>query len=33
MKFQAVSNRLQGMYVFYGNTNMGLRDVTVADEG
>lgn len=33
MKFQAVSNRLQGMYVFYGNTNMGLREVTVADEG
>ena len=31
MKFQAVNNRLQGMYVFYGNTNMGLRDVTVAE--
>jgi peptide/nickel transport system substrate-binding protein len=31
MKFQAVNNRLQGMYVFYGNTNMGLREVTVAE--
>ncbi|HWV22550.1 MAG TPA: hypothetical protein VNZ58_00015, partial [Thermomicrobiales bacterium] len=30
-KFQAINNRLQGMYVFYGNTNMGLRDVTVSD--
>lgn len=32
MKFQAINNRLQGMYVFYGNTNMGLREVTVAEE-
>jgi peptide/nickel transport system substrate-binding protein len=32
MKFQAVNNRLQGMYVFYGNTNPGLRTVTVEDE-
>lgn len=32
MKFQAVNNRLQGMYVFYGNTNPGLREVTVSDE-
>lgn len=31
-KFQAVNNRLQGMFVFYGNTNLGLRSVTVADE-
>ncbi len=30
-KFQAVNNRLQGMYVFYGNTNLGLRTVTVAE--
>ena len=32
MKFQAVANRLEGMYVFYGNTNMGLRTVSVSDE-
>lgn len=32
MKFQAVSNRLQGMYVFYGNTNPGLRSATVAED-
>lgn len=32
MKFQAVNNRLKGMYVFYGNTNAGLRTVTVEDE-
>jgi peptide/nickel transport system substrate-binding protein len=31
MKFQAVNNRLQGMFVFYGNTNVGLRDVTVSE--
>ena len=31
MKFQAVNNRLEGMYVFYGNTNLGLRTVTVAE--
>jgi peptide/nickel transport system substrate-binding protein len=30
-KFQAVSNRLQGMYVFYGNTNPGLRTSTVTE--
>lgn len=30
-KFQAVNNRLQGMYVFYGNTNPGLREVTVGE--
>ena len=33
MKFQAVRNELQGMYVFYGNTNPGLREATVTDEG
>jgi ABC-type transport system substrate-binding protein len=32
MKFQAVNTRLQGMYVFYGNTNPGLRTVTVENE-
>lgn len=32
MKFQAVSNSVEGMYVFYGNTNPGLRTVTVAEE-
>ena len=30
-KFQAVNNRLTGMYVFFGNTNPGLRAVCVAD--
>ncbi len=30
-KFQAVNNRLQGMFVFYGNTNLGLRTATVAE--
>lgn len=30
-KFQAVNNRLQGMYVFYGNTNPGLRSVTISE--
>ena len=30
-KFQAVNNRLQGMYVFYGNTNPGLRTSTVTE--
>jgi peptide/nickel transport system substrate-binding protein len=29
MKFEAVTSRVQGMYVFYGNTNPGLREVTV----
>jgi peptide/nickel transport system substrate-binding protein len=32
MKFQAVSNRLQNMFVFYGNTNLGLRSVTITEE-
>jgi len=31
-KYQAVSNTLHGMYVFYGNTNPGLRTVTVTEE-
>jgi peptide/nickel transport system substrate-binding protein len=30
-KFQAVNNRLTGMYVFFGNTNPGLRAVCVAE--
>ena len=30
-KFQAVNNRLTGMYVFFGNTNPGLRTVCVSD--
>jgi peptide/nickel transport system substrate-binding protein len=30
-KFQAVRNTLQGMYVFYGNTNPALRTATVTD--
>lgn len=32
MKYQVVNNALQGMYVFYGNTNYGLRTVTVTEE-
>lgn len=28
-KYQATSNTVHGMYVFYGNTNPGLREVTV----
>jgi len=28
-KYQVVSNKLQGMYVFYGNTNPGLRTATL----
>lgn len=28
MKFQAINNRIKGMYVFYGGTNTGLRRVT-----
>jgi peptide/nickel transport system substrate-binding protein len=31
-KFQAVHANLQGMYVFYGNTNPGLRTATVTEE-
>jgi peptide/nickel transport system substrate-binding protein len=31
-KFQAVHSALQGMYVFYGNTNPGLRTATVTEE-
>lgn len=31
-KFQAVRSSLQGMYVFYGNTNPGLRTATVTEE-
>lgn len=31
MKFQAINNRLQDMFVFYGNTNPGLRQVTVSE--
>jgi peptide/nickel transport system substrate-binding protein len=31
-KFQAVSTALKGMYVFYGNTNLGLRTATVTEE-
>lgn len=31
-KFQAVRNSLQGMYVFYGNTNPGLRTATVTED-
>lgn len=31
MKFQAVNSRLQGMFVFYGNTNIGLRTATVTE--
>lgn len=31
MKFQAINNRLQGMFVFYGNTNLGLRSATVSE--
>jgi peptide/nickel transport system substrate-binding protein len=30
-KFQIVSTRLSGMYVFYGNTNPGLRSATVSE--
>jgi peptide/nickel transport system substrate-binding protein len=30
-KFQIVSKALQGMYVFYGNTNPGLRSATVTE--
>jgi len=30
-KFQAVSTSLEGMYVFYGNTNLGLREATVSE--
>lgn len=30
-KYQAVSTALQGMYVFYGNTNPGLRTVTISE--
>ena len=30
-KYQAVSTALQGMYVFYGNTNLGLRNATVTE--
>ncbi len=32
MKYQVVNNALTGMYVFYGNTNYGLRTVTVTEE-
>jgi len=32
MKYQVVNNALSGMYVFYGNTNYGLRTVTVTEE-
>ena len=32
MKYQVVNNALQGMYVFYGNTNYGLRQVTVTED-
>jgi len=32
MKYQVVNNALTGMYVFYGNTNYGLRTATVAEE-
>jgi peptide/nickel transport system substrate-binding protein len=31
MKFQVAANRVQGMYVFYGNTNQGLRTATVTE--
>jgi peptide/nickel transport system substrate-binding protein len=31
-KFQAVRNTLQGMYVFYGNTNPALRTATVTED-
>jgi peptide/nickel transport system substrate-binding protein len=30
-KFQIVSTKLSGMYVFYGNTNPGLRSATVSE--
>lgn len=30
-KFQAVNNRLTGMYVYFGNTNPGLRTTCVSD--
>jgi peptide/nickel transport system substrate-binding protein len=30
-KFQVVNNRLTGMYVFFGNTNPGLRTACVSD--
>lgn len=30
-KFQAVNDRLSGMYVFFGNTNPGLRTACVSD--
>jgi peptide/nickel transport system substrate-binding protein len=31
MKFQVAASRVQGMYVFYGNTNQGLRTATVTE--
>jgi peptide/nickel transport system substrate-binding protein len=31
MKYQVASTRVQGMYVFYGNTNPGLRTATVTE--
>jgi peptide/nickel transport system substrate-binding protein len=32
MKYQVVSKRLSGMYVFYGNTNPGLRTSCVSEQ-
>ena len=32
MKYQVVNTALAGMYVFYGNTNYGLRTATVTEE-